>query len=113
MRVAPRIELTASERRELERLARSNTVSVRLARRAHIVLLAAEGKENDEIGRMLGVGRIQVGRWRGRYAQGGRAAIECDRPRGGGPRKGDADRIVQPTTESKTKGGAHWGERNL
>ena len=46
MRVAPRIELTESERRELERLARSNTVSVRLARRARIVLLAAEGKEN-------------------------------------------------------------------
>jgi len=55
MRVAPRIELTASERRELERLARSNTVSVRLARRAHIVLLAAEGKENDEIGRCWGL----------------------------------------------------------
>src|SRR3970040_2363624 len=76
MRVAPRIELTASERRELEHVARSNTVSVRLARRAHIVLLAAEGKENDEIGQMLGVGRIQVGRWRGRLAQGGRVRSE-------------------------------------
>src|SRR3989304_4721387 len=90
MRVAPRIELTASERRELEHLARSNTVSVRLARRAHIVLLAAEGKENDEIGQMLGVGRIQVGRWRGRYAQGGGGGGGGGGPPGGatlwGPR---------------------------
>jgi len=113
MRVAPRIELTESERRELERLARSNTVSVRLARRARIVLLAAEGKENDEIGQMLGIGRIQVGRWRGRYAQGGRAAIERDRPRGGRPRKVDADRIVQLTTQSKPEGATHWSTRTL
>jgi len=43
MRVAPRIELTQEEENELKRLARSNSVSVRLARRARIVLLAAAG----------------------------------------------------------------------
>lgn len=113
MRVAPRIELTESERRELERLARSNTVSVRLARRARIVLLAAEGKENGEIGQLVGIGRIQAGRWRDRYARGGRAAIERDRPRGGRPRKVDADRIVQLTTQSKPEGATHWSTRTL
>ncbi len=113
MRVAPRIELAESERRELERLARSNTVSVRLARRVRIVLLAAEGKENGEIGRLLRIGRIQAGRWRDRYAQGGRAAIERDLPRGGRPRKVDADRIVQLTTQSKPENATHWSTRTL
>ncbi len=46
MRVAPRIELTQGEEAELKRLAQSNTVSVRLARRARIVLLAAAGYTN-------------------------------------------------------------------
>ena len=46
------------------RLAHSNTSEVRLARRASIVLLAADGLDNYRISEMLGVGRIQVGRWR-------------------------------------------------
>jgi transposase len=48
--------------------ARSNTTEVRLARRASIVLLAADGLDNRQIGERIGVGRIQVGRWRERYA---------------------------------------------
>ena len=48
MRVATKIELSAHERAMLERVARSEKTSVRLARRAKIVLLAAQGKENTE-----------------------------------------------------------------
>ena len=66
MRVASTIELSEAEREKLLRLAQSNRVEVRLARRASIVLLAAEGWDNQEIGAALGVGRIQVGRWRER-----------------------------------------------
>lgn len=113
MRVAKRIELTVPERTELERIARSNTVSVRLARRARIVLLAAEGRENGEIGRLLNIGRIQVGRWRDRYAQSGRAAIERDLPRGGRPPTVDGDRIVFLTTQSEPEGATHWSTRTL
>ena len=113
MRVAQRIELTDSERRELERLARSNTESVRLARRARIVVLAAEGKENREIGQLLGIGRVQVGRWRERYAQGGRAAIERDLPRGGRPRTVDADGIVRLTTQTIPEDATQWSTRTM
>ena len=44
MRIAPEVVLTAEEERALIKLSRSNTSSVRLARRAKIVLLASHGK---------------------------------------------------------------------
>ena len=78
MRLARTIVLKNEERARLARLARAKTVSVRLARRAHIVLLAADGLMNDVIAERVGVGRVQVGRWRNRYAEGGLAAIEKD-----------------------------------
>jgi uncharacterized membrane protein len=68
MRVASAIELDDAQRAALVKQARSNTTEVRLARRASIVLLAADGLDNRQIGERLGVGRIQVGRWRERYA---------------------------------------------
>ena len=83
MRVAPTIQLSPEEERSLTRLARSNTTSVRLSRRARLVLLAAAGHSNREIAAELEIGRVQVGRWRDRYVEGGLSAIERDLPRGG------------------------------
>ena len=64
-RVAPEIVLSDEERGELMRLAHSRLTSVRLAQRARMVLLAADGLQNKAIGAQLGAGRVQVARWRG------------------------------------------------
>ena len=53
-RVAPAIELTEEQEGELTRLARSKRTSVRLAQRAQIVLLAAQGLQNKDIAEQLG-----------------------------------------------------------
>ena len=94
-------------------MANSSTVSVREARRAAIVLLAAQGLTNHQIADQLGVGRVQVGRWRTRYAEGGLAAIVQDRPRGGRPSQVDAQEIVRLTTQMKPPGATHWSTRTL
>ena len=60
MRTAGVIELTDEQRQQLQRWIRSSTVSVRLARRARIILLAAEGMDNHQIAGEVRVGRIQV-----------------------------------------------------
>jgi len=60
MRVAPEIILSDREKRTLEKLSRSNTTSVRLARRAKIVLLAAAGLENQEIAAHFNTGRVHM-----------------------------------------------------
>jgi transposase len=67
MGVATEIVLTQDERGELTRLVRSKLASVRLEQRAGIVLLAVDGFQNKDIAQMLGVGRVQAGRWRERY----------------------------------------------
>mgnify|MGYP000751812039 CR=1 FL=1 len=113
MRVAPIITLSADEKKTLEKLARSNTASVRLARRAKIVLLAAAGLDNHAIAAQLNTGRVQVGRWRTRYAAGGLAAIEQDLPRGGRKPAVDHRRIIELTTQSTPPNATHWSTRTM
>jgi transposase len=113
MRVAAKVVLSDEERVELSKLARSRLSSVRLAQRARIVLLAAEGMRNQEIAGLLGIGRIQVARWRGRYVQRRLAGIERDLPRGAPPAKVDVARLVELTTQSLPKAGTHWSTRTM
>jgi len=113
MRVAPKIMLTTEEEKTLTRLSRSNTTSVRLARRAQIVLLAAAGLDNKAIAAKLGIGRVQVGRWRERYAESGLASIERDLPRSGRKPVVDAAEIVRLTTQTTPKAATHWSTRTL
>jgi len=113
MRKASTIELDDAQRMMLIKLAHSNTTEVRLARRAGIVLLAADGFDNHEIGEMLGVGRVQAGRWRARYARGGFKAIEQDLPRGGRKPKIDPAEIVRLTTQTQPSAATQWSTRTL
>lgn len=83
MRRATPIVLTAKEREQLQRLARGRRVEVRLAERARIVLHAADGMTNSQIGQAMGISRFKSGRWRDRYAESGLAGIEKDAPRPG------------------------------
>jgi len=77
---------------------------VRLARRAGIVLLTADGLDNRRIAELVGVGRIQVGRWRERCAARGLKAIEQDLPRAGRKPKVDPAEIVRLTTQTEPQG---------
>jgi len=113
VRVATRIVLSNEEREKLRALVRSRRTSVRLAQRARIVLLAAEGAQNKDIARELNVGRVQVSRWRERYAEAGLAGIERDLPRGAPPVKVDVARLVELTTQGKPEAATHWSTRTM
>jgi class 3 adenylate cyclase len=79
------VELRGEARASLEALTRRTTVAVGVARRARIVLLAADGVPLDRIAQQLGVDRNVVRTWVDRYRVGGLAAFQ-DRPRPGRPR---------------------------
>jgi transposase len=113
MRVAPAIELTDEQKIELTRLARSKRSSVRLAQRAQIVLLAATGLPNTAIAEQLGIGRVQVGRWRQRFLESGLQGIERDLPRGAPPVKVDVARLVELTTQTQPEAATHWSTRTM
>lgn len=113
VRVAPAIELTTEQRNELTKLARSKRTSVRLVQRAQIVLLAAQGLQNKDIAEQLGLGRVQVARWRERYLESGLKGIERDLPRGAPPVKVDVLKLVEMTTQSKPDASTHWSTRKM
>ena len=113
MRVAPEIVLTEEERVALTKLSQSRLTSVRLGQRAQIVLLAAQGMPNREIAEEMGVGRIQVARWRGRYVKMRWAGSERDLPRGAPPKTVDVARGVELTTQSKPEAATHGSTRKM
>ena len=113
LRVAPTISLTDEQGRELTRLARSKRTSVRLAQRAQIVLLAAQGLQNRDIAEQLGIGRVQVARWRERYLELGLQGIERDLPRGAPPVKVDVAKLVELTTQTTPEAATHWSTRKM
>jgi len=83
-RRAPVMRLQVGDRAELERWRGSSSVRTRLAQRAHIVLLAADGVSTEEIADRVGVSRPTVSMWRSRYAQSGLSGL-ADRYRSGRP----------------------------
>jgi transposase len=100
----------------LTEISRSQKTSVRLAQRAKIILLAAEGMQNIEIGGELGISRFKVSRWRVRYRQFGLSGIEKDAPRSGRKPKLPATKrkeIVRITLQQKPENATHWSCRRM
>ena len=69
-KTAATIDLTQSERRELESLASRRKTAQGRAQGARIVLHAAEGAENKDISLRVGAACAHtVGKWRRRFAE--------------------------------------------
>ena len=114
MRIAPRVELSVEDRDWLEKASRSRVGSVRLSERALIVLLAADGKTNRQIGMSLGITEEKAARWRGRFINQGKTGIEQDAPgRGRKPTYPPevVSMVVRRTTRQKPEAATHWSRR--
>jgi transposase len=105
--------LDDTARKELLKLSRSKKTSIQPAQRAIIVLLAAEGSQNQEIASQLGIGRVAVSRWRERYIALGLAGIERDLPRGAPPKKIDVARLIELTTQTSPECATRWCTRTM
>ena len=114
-RVAVAISLSEAERRELEGLVGRRKTAQGLARRARIVLAAAEGLENKAIVEIVGSDPTTVGKWRRRFAE-HRLDGLYDEPRSGAPRQiGDEEiaEIIARTLEETPPGATHWSLRSM
>ena len=80
-----RIMLSVDEKQELMERARRYTLPYFQVQRAKMILLAAEGIDNDEIARRLETRREVVCQWRKRFYEKRLAGLE-ERPRPGRPR---------------------------
>ena len=109
------IELSAVERCELESLARRRKTAQGLARRARIVLAAADGLENKSIVETVGADANTVGKWRRRFAE-RRLDGLYDEPRPGAPRQIGDDEIaavIRRTLEETPADATHWSLRSM
>jgi transposase len=109
MRLPP-LELREGDREVLEAWARAGTVEARMARRARIVMLAAEGRANREIGMLVDLHYNQVGLWRQRYSELGLAGLE-DGERSGRPvvyGHDDVLLLVKLVTEPPPDNATRW-----
>ena len=96
------MELSAVERRELESLARRR----KTARRARIVLAAAEGLENKAIVETVGADANTVGKWRWCFAE-RRLDGLYDEPRPGAPRQIGDEEIAEVVRRTLEAAGGH------
>jgi transposase len=109
------VELSAAERAQLESWTRRRMSAQALALRSRIVLLAAEGLNNVQIARQLGIQRNTVAKWRSRFLE-HRLDGLTDEPRPGQPRKiSDAkvEEVIVKTLESSPKDATHWSTRSM
>jgi transposase len=110
-----KIELTEEERSELLALTQRKKTAQQIAARARVVLACASEDDNKDIAVRLGVSRQMVCRWRGRFAEGGIAAL-YDEPRPGAPKTISdkmVEKVVVATLESTPKGETHWSTRSM
>jgi putative transposase len=123
----PAVALTTAERRELEALAGAHRTPQQVALRARIILAAADGANNAEIARRLGIEADTARLWRSRWL--GLGAIPSeelsaaerleDAPRPGGPCRITAEQVCRITAlacEAPAASGrpsSHWSGREL
>src|SRR5680860_178259 len=107
--------LQDDDRPRLEALTRGHTASATVAVRARTVLLASEGLPNIEIGRLTGLSRPSILKWRSRYAELGVDGLK-DAPRPGRVPVIDELNVITETLAGSGKppaelGISHWSVR--
>ncbi len=123
----PAVVLTAAERQELAGLAGAHRTPQQVALRARIVLAAADGTNNAEIARRLGIETDTARLWRMRWL--GLAAVPADEvgvaerledaPRPGGPCRITAEQVCRVTAlaceapAASARPISHWSGREL
>ena len=116
MRIAPVISLSQAHHDQLQVLAGGRRVQVRIAERARLVLLAAEGRQDIEIAALLGITRQKAARWRARFIRLGIPGIEKDAPRSGTKNRISPTvvrEVVRKTTLERPDNATHWSTPSL
>jgi transposase len=109
------VALSVDEAATLKMWVGAGTTEQRLAQRARVVLLAAEGLALEAISRRTGLGRQSCSKWRRRFLRDGIEGLR-DKPRSGRPSIIGAEKKLRVTALATTKppdGSGHWSMRKL
>jgi transposase len=110
------LPLTDADRDILNRLAVSQTASLRLVLRARVLLMAGDGVANSRIAERVGVSVGTVRAWRARFRVDGVAKlgkVASGRGRKSTITQAQVDEIVDLTRNSVPDGETHWSCRTM
>ena len=110
------LSLTEEQRNRLETWVRAKTTPQRVAFRAQICLLSAEGLSDTEIANRMNTSRPTVLVWKRRFEEEGPDSLAKDAPRGPSTRRlDDATRqaIVEATLNTSPADGRQWTTRTM
>jgi transposase len=110
------LAVSNKDRSALTKLVTNPNTSQKVALRAHIVLLAADGCSNRHIGKQLATSRPTVLHWRECFQRLGIAGLLKDAPRPGRNKRITADQIagiVNATLKTAPADATHWSTRTL
>jgi transposase len=113
---AKALECDANQRARLEHLAASGKTPQKIALRARVVLMAAEGLANAAIAKNLNITRPTVLLWRARFAKKGVPGILADAPRPGRRKALSSQKVqavLEATLHTTPPGQTHWSVREM
>src|SRR3972149_1901599 len=116
MRTSKRLFMGNNDRVTLEKIMRNGNTPQKVAMRARIVLMSADGIDTGEIMRQLGTSTPTVTRWRHRYGTTGIAGLLKDRSRPGRKKRIDEARVrevVERTLKEKPLEATQWSTRSM
>ena len=116
MRTSKRINVDDKDRVQLNQVTRNGNTPQKVALRARIVLLSADGISTGEIMRQLGTTIPTITRWRDRYETDGIPGLLKDRSRPGRKRRIEEAKVrevVERTLQEKPSHATHWSTRSL
>ncbi len=114
-RPTPSIALSEDTRKQLQSMVRSRSLPHALARRAQIVLLAADGLNNKSIASKVGLSGRMVGIWRQRFVDQGLMGL-YDEAKPGAPRSISDEHVaqmIQTTLQSRPPAATQWSCRSI
>jgi transposase len=110
------LAIDENQRKQLQFLVRSGKTPQKIALRARLILLAAEGIANNAIAAQVGTSRPTVLLWRQRFSRLGVQGIMKDAKRPGRKKvisEGVIKQVVEKTLHSEPAGQTHWSTRTL
>jgi len=113
---APALPVSAEQRAELRRMARSTLLPHRKVVQARALLMAADGMANQQIARRCEVDSDTVRRWRDRFVHGGPGGVGViAKGRGRKPSlpAGTVAEVLRLTHERPADGSTHWSTRSM
>jgi transposase len=116
MKTSKRLTISDSDKTTLAQIARNGNTPQKLAMRARIVLLSADGVPTGRIMKELDISTPTITRWRARYEMAGVAGLLRDRTRPGRKKRIDefmVREVVERTLKAKPQEATHWSTRSM